>query len=238
MNRLHKIISHMNPEPARMNPAVNPEAPKTCEDCKETKPVTEFRKYPRGINYDVKCLDCRKTVNKKKRDDKKLNPPPPIQVEPPLKRGRPKKVKEEIKEVKQEVEEEVKEVKEKHRICNSCGEEKELTGEFFHRKKEDWFRECKLCRNTKRNELYRTSEHCRRTKANYQKLYAPQYYANNKERLKEYHKAYRDRTKEERRIQRELKKQNEELKKQEEMQKLIREEAIKLLQNGGLEMLN
>lgn len=229
-NRLHKILGHM--KPAKMNHALTPEAPKECQECKETKPVTEFRKYPKGINYDVMCLECRKITEKKKRDDKKLNPPPPIQVEEPRKRGRPKKVKveEDVKEdVKEEVKEEIK--KETHRTCTSCNETKELTSEFFHRKKEGWFTACKLCRNTRRNELYRKSESYRQTKALYQKNYAPQYYANNKERLKEYHKAYRDRTKE-------LKKQAKLLKEQEEMQKLIREEAIKLLQNEGLEMLN
>jgi hypothetical protein len=219
-------------KPTIDNHALNPDAPKTCEDCKETKPVTEFRKYPKGINVDIKCLDCRKTYNKQKRDDKKLKPPPSIEVEAPRKRGRPKKVKveEDVKEdVKEEVKEEIK--KETHRTCTSCNETKELTSEFFHRKKEGWFTACKLCRNTRRNELYRKSESYRQTKATYQKFYAPQYYANNKERLKEYHKAYREKTKE-------LKKQAKLLKEQEEMQNLIREEAEKLLQNGGLEMLN
>lgn len=225
MNRLHKIISHM--KPTIDNHALTPEAPKECQECKKTKDITEFRKYPKGPSSDYLCKECRKITEKKKRDDKKLNPPSPIQVEAPSKRGRPKKIK-----VEEDAKEDVKEdVKETHRTCTMCNETKELTSEFFHRKKEGWFTACKLCRNMKRNELYRKSESYRKTKSDYQKTYAPQYYANNKERLKEYHKAYRDRTKE-------LKKQAKLLKEQEEMQKLIREEAIKLVQNGGLEILN
>jgi hypothetical protein len=222
---------------AKMNHALTPDAPKECEDCKETKSINDFIKYPKGINYDPKCAECRKTFNKKRRDEKKLNPPPPIKTEP-IKRGRPKKIKvEEIK--KEDVKEEVKEeVKETHITCTTCNETKELTSEFFHRKKEGWFTSCKLCRNTKRNELYRTSENYRRQKYEYQKVYGPQYYANNKEKCKEYHKRYMEKTKEARKIKRELEKQAKELKKQEEFKELIREEAIKMLQNGGLEKVN
>ena len=231
MNRLHRIVLHMKPV-AKMNHAMNPEAPKQCEDCKETKSINDFIKFPKGINYDPKCKGCRKTFNKKRRDEKKLNPPPQIEVKEPIKRGRPKKIK--VEEIKQEdVKEDVKqeEVKETHRTCTMCNETKELTAEFFHRKKDNWFTACKLCRNTKRNELYKKSESYRKTKLEYQKNYAPSYYQKNKERLDEYHKLYRER-------KRELEKQAKKLKEQEEMQKLIREEAIKLLKNGGLEMLN
>ena len=196
MKRVYRILSHMKKtEPiAKMNHAMNPESPKECEDCKVTKPVTEFIKYPKGINYDVKCKECRKVFSKQRREQKKLNPPAPIQVEPPIKRGRPKKIKvEEVQEVQEEVKEEVKET---HRTCTMCNETKQLTAEFYHRKKENWFRACKLCRNTKRNELYRTSEAYRRQKLEYQKNYSPSYYKNNKEKLDEYRKLYRARKRE------------------------------------------
>ena len=232
MNRLHKVINHIQIKPvAKMNHAVTPDSPKECEDCKEKKEISQFRKYPTGISSDPKCISCRKIVEKQKRLDRKNNPPPPIKTEP-IKRGRPKKIK--VEEIKQEdVKEDVKqeEVKETHRTCTMCNETKELTAEFFHRKKDNWFTACKLCRNTKRNELYKKSESYRKTKLEYQKNYAPSYYQKNKERLDEYHKLYRER-------KRELEKQAKKLKEQEEMQKLIREEAIKLLKNGGLEMLN
>jgi hypothetical protein len=232
MNRVYKILSHIKTQPvAKMNHAMNPEAPKECQECGETKEISQFRKYPTGKSSDYLCLECRKIVEKQKRLDRKKNPPPPIQVEPPCKRGRPKKIV--VEEVKQEVKEvdNREEVKETHRTCTMCNETKQLTAEFYHRKKDNWFTACKLCRNTKRNELYRTSENYRRQKLEYQKNYSPSYYQNNKKKLDEYHKLYRHR-------KRELEKQAKELKKQEEFQKLIRDEARKMLQNGGIEILN
>ena len=233
MNRLNKIISHM--EVTVDNHAITPDAPKTCRECKIEKPVTEFRKYSKGSSRDPLCLPCRRIIEKKKRDERKLNPvPPKYPIEKTPRRGRPKKEKE-VKE------EEVKE-EETHRICSKCNENKELTVEYYHRRRGGFFADCKICRNKRRRELYMTNEEFRKKKAEYQKKYAPLYAAKNKEKMKVYRKRYMDKTKEQRNIKnklkRKIKKEEEMLKKQEEYQKLIREEALKLLKDRGIEILN
>jgi hypothetical protein len=220
-----------------MNPALNPEAPKACQECKEIKPVGEFRKYPKGINYDIMCLECRKVVEKKKRDEKKSNPTSPkYPIEPTRRRGRPKKIV--IEEVKEDVKEDVGDADKEFRTCEVCGESKELNADFFHKQKNGWNPSCKDCKNAKRREQYKNNPQFRANKMKYQKQYQPQYYANNKEKFDGYRLKYADKIKERQKIYRQLKKEADKLKKQEEFQQLIREEAQKLLQNGGLEMLN
>lgn len=240
MNRLHKVISHM--KPAVMNHAVTPDAPKRCQECKEVKPVTEFRKYPKGINYDVMCLSCRKVSEKKKRDDKKLNPTSPkYPLEPTRRRGRPRKVVgEEVKEVIVEdvKEQDVGNADKEFRTCEVCGESKELNSDFYHKQKNGWNPSCKDCKNAKRRMQYRNNEQFRKNKANYQKKYQPVYYEANKEKLQLYAKEYNKKAQEGKRLQKLIKLEAEKLKKGVDYQNLIREEAQKLLRDEGIEILN
>jgi hypothetical protein len=206
-------------KPTIDNHAINPEGPKNCEDCKETKSINDFIKYPKGINYDNRCRDCRKTFNKKRRDQKKLEPAPQIEVKEPIKRGRPKNIKE---EVKQDVKEDVKEeVEYEDRICSTCNERKKLNGDFFHRKKIGYRTSCKDCINKKRRDTYKNKPEYRANKAKYQKSYSATYYVNNKEKFKEYNKKQNELRKEERRVR-----------------KQINEEMEKMINSSGLDVLD
>lgn len=234
MNKLHKIVS-------QMNHAITPNAPKTCQECKQTKPVAEYRKYPKGVNYDVMCLECRKVVEKKKRDDRKSNPvSPTYPMEPTPKRGRPKKII--VEDVKEVIVEDVKEdagnADKEFRTCEVCGESKELNSDFYHRQKNGWNPSCKDCKNARRRMQYRNNEQFRKNKANYQKKYQPVYYEANKEKILLYAREYSKKAREEKRFQKLIKLEAEKLKKGVDYQNLIREEAEKLLRDEGIEILN